>query len=124
MSKMQSFLKKFKQYGENLANDGFTLISEMASKHPEKTKSWTKWIQEGYKYKTLRYTGIGVAGTVAVGGLAVLLGPVLLANSIFTRWQKDSMRVGLMQADDAMKHPNFFKLDGEEKQNPQKPAVA
>jgi hypothetical protein len=118
------FLKKFKQYGENLANDGFTLISEMASKHPEKTKSWTKWIQEGYKYKTLRYTGIGVAGTVAVGGLAVLLGPVLLANSVFTRWQKDSMRVGLMQADDAMKHPNFFKLDGEEKQNPQKPAVA
>jgi len=29
-----------------------------------------------------------------------------------------------MQADDSMKHPNFFKLDGEEKQNPQKPAVA
>ncbi len=45
-----------------------------------------------------------------VGGLAILLGPILLLNSIFTRWQKDSMRVGLMQADETMHHPNFFKL--------------
>ncbi len=117
------FLKKFKQYGENLAKEGFTLISEMQMKPSAKAKDWTKWIQEASKYKTLRNTGIGVAGTVAVGGLAVLLGPILLINSVFTRWQKDSMRVGLMQADDAMKHPNFFKLDGQEKQNPQKPAV-
>ena len=118
------FLKKFKQYGENLANEGFTLISEMQMKHSEKAKDWTKWIQEASKYKTLRNTGIGVAGTVAVGGLAVLLGPILLINSVFTRWQKDSMRVGLMQADDAMKHPNFFKLDGQEKQRPPNPNVA
>jgi hypothetical protein len=118
------FLKPFKQYGENLAKDALKLTEEMGTTHAEKASQWTKWIQEGYKYKTLRNTGVGVVGTLAVGGLAVLLGPVLLVNSIFTRWQKDSMRVGLMQADDAMKHPNFFKLDGEEKRNPQKPSMA
>ncbi len=118
------FLKPFKQYGEDLVKDALKLTEEMGTTHSEKASQWTKWIQEGYKYKTLRNTGVGVVGTLAIGGLAVLLGPVLLVNSIFTRWQKDSMRVGLMQADDSMKHPNFFKLDGEEKQNPQKPAVA
>jgi hypothetical protein len=120
----KSLLKPLKTYGKNLDTDFSKLIEEMGTDPLEKTGDWMKWIKEGSKYKTLRNTGIGVAGTVAVGGLAVLLGPVLLANSVFTRWQKDSMRVGLMQADDAMKHPNFFKLDGEEKQNPQKPAVA
>ncbi len=79
------------------------------------------WIKEGFKYTTLRYTVLGV--TIPVG-LGVLLGPILLINSVFTRWQKDSMRVGLMQADDAMKHPNFFKLDGQEKQRPPNPTVA
>ena len=120
----KSFLKPLKTYRENLDIDFSKLIKEMETDHLEKAGDWMKWIKEGSKYKTLRNTGIGVAGTVAVGGLAVLLGPVLLANSVFTRWQKDSMRVGLMQADDSMKHPNFFKLDGQEKQRPPNPTVA
>jgi hypothetical protein len=92
-----------------------------------KESKQVKWVQNQYKEinekmgKALFNKGLLFP---IIGGLAVLLGPVLLLNSLFTRWQKDSMRVGLMQADDAMKHPNFFKLDGEEKQNPQKPAVA
>ncbi len=105
------FLKPLKTVIDHLKKDGEQLIAEMATKPPEQAGSWVKWIKEGFKYKALRHTGIGLLGTATVAGLAVLLGPVLLVNSIFTRWQKDSMRVGLMQADDAMKHPNFFKLD-------------
>jgi hypothetical protein len=92
-----------------------------------KESKQVKWVQNQYKEinekmgKALFNKGLLFP---IIGGLAVLLGPVLLLNSLFTRWQKDSMRVGLMQADDAMKHPNFFKLDGQEKQRPPNPTVA
>ena len=111
------FLKPLKKYLDNVNQDLSKLNVKMQSLPPEQAKNVRKWLKEASNYKTLRNTAIGVGATTAVSGLAVLLGPGLLLNSLFTRWQKDSMRVGLMQADDAMKHPNFFKLDGEEDPN-------
>jgi hypothetical protein len=54
---------------------------------------------------------IGTGATALVGYLAVILGPVLWLNTVFTQMQKDSSRIGLMRADANMKDPRFFMID-------------
>jgi hypothetical protein len=46
-------------------------------------------------------------------GAGVLTLPFLLLNSVFTRLKKEAAEVGLMRANEAMKHPNFFRIDEE-----------
>jgi hypothetical protein len=66
-------------------------------------------VGEALNHKILRKY---VLGSFVVGA-GILTLPFLLLNSVFTRLKKEAAEVGLMRANEAMKHPNFFRIDEE-----------